>query len=88
MPEVTDGGEVAGRIRGYLLSEVLLDDSAELTDETPLLSGLLDSIALMDVVAFLEDEFGVALEYGDVDATNFRTVGAIADLVSRRTAEP
>lgn len=81
---VVEPAEIRSRIRTYLTDEVILDDAMDLTDATPLLSGLLDSMGLMDLVAFLEDEFGVALEFADVDTTNFRTVGDIAELVSRR----
>lgn len=76
--------EIAARIREYLSDEVILEDGVELSDTTPLLSGLVDSVGLMDLVAFLEDEFGVTLEYTDVDTTNFRTISDIAELVSRR----
>jgi acyl carrier protein len=86
---LTDGGpsrapDVAARIRSYLGTHVVLDDGVELTDGTYLLSGLVDSLGLMELVAFLEDEFRIALEYSDVDPDNFRTVGDIANLVNRR----
>ena len=47
--------EIGARIRTYLTDEIILDDAVELTDTTPLLSGLVDSLGLMDLVAFIED---------------------------------
>jgi acyl carrier protein len=76
--------EIGARVRNYLINDVILDDALQLDESTPLLSGLVDSIGLMDLVSFLEDEFGIVLENEDVDAANFRTVSAIADLVGRR----
>lgn len=52
---------------------------------TPLLSsGLLDSLAILQLVAFLADELGV--EVGDEDFTeeNFATLGALLALVARK----
>ena len=79
--------DIGARIRSFLSDEVILDDGVNLTDTTPLLSGLVDSTGLMELVAFLEDEFGISLDYGDVDAANFRTVAAIAELVGRKVRE-
>ena len=76
--------DVAARIRRYLLMQIVLEDGVELTDVTPLLSGLVDSMVLVELVVFIDDEFGIALEYSDVEPDNFRTVGDIANLVSRR----
>ena len=76
--------DVAARIRRYLLMQIVLEEGVELTDVTPLLSGLVDSMVLVELVVFIDDEFGIALEYSDVEPDNFRTVGDIAKLVSRR----
>jgi acyl carrier protein len=76
--------EIAARIRGYLKNEILLDQSADVSDSTPLLTGLVDSTGLMELVAFIEDEFDVTLDYADVDAVNFRTTADIARLVSAK----
>ena len=76
--------EIQMRVGSFLTDEVILDDSVRLDGSTPLLSGLVDSIALMELVSFLEDEFAITLENEDVDAVNFRTTADIARLVSRR----
>jgi methoxymalonate biosynthesis acyl carrier protein len=79
--------EIEARVRTFLTNEVIVDEAVQLDGSTPLLSGLVDSIGLMELVSFLEDEFGITLENQDVDAVNFRTVSDIAQLVSRRMRE-
>jgi acyl carrier protein len=55
------------------------------TADTDLLEeDLLDSLLIMDVVAHVERSHGVKLDNADIAPRNFRTVGAIANLVSER----
>jgi acyl carrier protein len=51
---------------------------------------VLDSLAFIDLILFIEQEFGVTLDDADVSVENFETLAAIADLVGRaeRTALP
>ncbi len=76
--------DITSRVHDFLSNDLILDDSVQLADSTPLLNGLIDSIGLMELVSFLEDEFAITLENEDVDAVNFRTTADIARLVSRR----
>ena len=53
--------------------------------ETPLVSdGLIDSMQVLDVAMFLEEEAGVALDEADLVIENFDTVSAMAQLVSAK----
>lgn len=57
----------------------------ELLSDEPLLdSVLVDSEAIVDLLSFIEEEFDVELDDGDLDAENFESVAAIAKLVSGR----
>ena len=76
---MTDTGE---RIRQFIASEILFeDDSSGLTAETPLLGGAVDSLGLMQLVSFLEEEFGVTIDDAEITVDHFRTVGDIERLV-------
>ena len=82
------GNDVVVReaVHGYLISRVLAtDDPAALTDETALVTGgILDSIATLQLVVFLEDEFGVSLEAHEVSVDNFDSIAAIVGLVGAK----
>jgi phosphopantetheine binding protein len=44
-----------------------------------------NSLLAMQLVAFVEKEFGLAVEDEDLDLDNFRSIRAIADFVARKT---
>lgn len=46
-------------------------------------SGWLDSFAIVDLVAFLEHEYGVTLGDREIVPANFETLAAIGQLVER-----
>jgi methoxymalonate biosynthesis acyl carrier protein len=46
--------------------------------------GFVNSLLAMQLVAFVEKEFGVHVEDADLDLDNFRTVSSIASLVERK----
>ena len=77
---------VADRIRMFIKEEVVLDASSSLEDDAPLLEGVLDSLALMQLVAFLEEEFDTEIDDTDVTAENFKTIAHIERLVERQRA--
>ena len=78
--------DVEGRIIGFIKSEILFEDpSVRVVQDTPLLEGILDSMALMQLVAFLETEFEVEIEDIDITKTNFASVGTITRLIAQRS---
>ena len=61
--------------------------SDELTDSTPLITGgVLDSIATLKLVLFLEERFGVTLEPHEVDPEHLDTTACIEQLVLSKIA--
>jgi acyl carrier protein len=76
--------DVADKITGFIKEEVVLDTDASLNNDAPLLEGILDSMALMQLVAFLEEEFDIEIDDTEVTAENFRTVADIERLVGGR----
>jgi methoxymalonate biosynthesis acyl carrier protein len=48
--------------------------------------GFVNSLLAMQLVAFVEKEFGVRVEDEDLDLDNFRTIQAISNLVARKKA--
>jgi acyl carrier protein len=49
-------------------------------------SQLVDSLAIYDVILFLEDEFGVVVPDDQIEATRFSTLRAITQFVIDSTA--
>ena len=49
-------------------------------------TGLLDSLSLVELLAQLEETFGVSISIDDMEPENFRSIASIAGFVARRTA--
>lgn len=50
--------------------------------ETDLMeTGLLDSLTLVELMASLEEKFGISISFDDIELDNFRSVERIADFV-------
>lgn len=77
---------ILGEVKGYLLEEFLPEeDPGSLTDDTSLVSsGVLDSIALVKLVAHLEETYGVELEAHEMSADFLDTPAMIAEIVDQR----
>ena len=79
-------GEVADRIREYLQSDLRLHRRVALADDTPLLDGLVDSLQVMRIIAFVEERFAIRLDVAEVTEENFGTIAAIERLVEGKRA--
>jgi acyl carrier protein len=79
---------VKDAIRQFILKKYLPGESADnLRDETALrTSGVLDSLATIGVVNFIEKEFGVEIEAHETDVDTFDTIQDMAALVDRKRA--
>lgn len=85
---MTNKSNIQERIRSYILSEVLEGAlPSEITDTTSLMTGgILDSIAAMRLVMFLEREFSISIESQDIDPEKFDTIERITELVESKLA--
>lgn len=79
-----DRHAIHDRVKAYILTEFLPgEDPDELADDTPLMTtGILDSLATLKLVTFLEQEFDIAVEAHEADAENLDTLGLIVALVA------
>lgn len=62
---------------------------ARMDATTPLLGALpeLDSMAVVSLIASLEDRFGIAVNDDEIGAEAFETVGALVRFVEHKVAE-
>jgi acyl carrier protein len=77
--------DISSRIREFISGELMFEDkTAALTEDTPLLGGVIDSLGLMQLISFIEEEFDVAIDDAEVTTDNFRTVADIEQLVAQK----
>ena len=81
-----DVEEIRSVLREHILTRYLPgEDPGSLEDSTPLVSGgILDSIALLNVVSFLEDRFGIEFAPHETTGDSFDTVAKITALVESK----
>ena len=79
---------IQSEVKSYILSEFLPNiDGDELTASTPLIAGgILDSIATVRLVTFLEQHFGIEVQAHEVSAENLDNLDRIARLVRSKNA--
>ena len=80
--------DIQTTVKQFILDEFLPgEDPNELTLTTPLITGgILDSIATMKLVLFLEERYGVTLEAHETDPEHLDTIADVARLVAAKSA--
>jgi acyl carrier protein len=70
-------------VKSFILSEFLPgEDPENLTPTTPLMSaGILDSLATLKLIAFLEQEFNIQVQPHEADEEHFNTLERICRLI-------
>ena len=76
-------------VKEYILREFLPGENPEALTEATLLitGGILDSLATLKLVQFLEDQYAIQLEAHEVNVENLDTLALIARLVHARLEE-
>ena len=83
---MNSANDIGERLKSHILAEYLPGESpANLTSDTPLrTSGILDSIATVKLVSFIEATFNIELEAHETGVQNFDRIADIAALIVRK----
>jgi acyl carrier protein len=75
--------EIQSAVKEFILKEFLPgEDPNELTETTPLITGgVLDSIATIKLVLFMEERFGIKVEAHETDPEYLDTIALITQLI-------
>jgi acyl carrier protein len=78
---------IEDKVRGFVVEIQDGQATGEIPDDLAIIEvGLIDSLAILQLVSYLEDEFGIAVADDDLVADHFGTVSAIAAFVRSRQA--
>lgn len=76
--------DIKNRIREYIL-ESTFDDVENLTDETLIFEeGVLDSMGLLFLIEFLQEEYGISTNDDELVVENFQTINNIHAFVTSK----
>jgi len=74
------------RIREFVTTNFYVANPSELLDDTSLLDqAIIDSTGVLEVIAFLEDEYAISIADEEVIPENLETIARIAAFVTRKT---
>lgn len=78
--------ELKQAIQNYIIQEFLPGENPEnVTDNLPLISsGILDSIATLKLVLFIEERFGITLEAHETDKENMDTLAQMVATIEAK----
>jgi len=78
--------DVVNEIRNFIVDNFLFGDTTVTLgeDDSLLQKGLIDSTGILEVVQFIEEKFGIAVEDDELVPENLDSISAIARYVMRK----
>jgi len=77
--------EIKIKVRNFVVENFLFGNANGLADDTSFLeAGILDSTGVMEVVAFLEQQFNVRVDDEELTPENLDSIASIGAFVSRK----
>ena len=75
--------ELNAKLKEFIMTEVSPDLNLPQLDDDELLieSGIIDSLGVLKIMAFLDEEFGIDLSAEQIKLENFKNVTSICSLV-------
>jgi acyl carrier protein len=75
--------EIRGQITEFICSDLLDGEETVEPDENLLADGMIDSLGMLRLVAFIEDSFDVKVPPEDFTIENFRTIELLDAYLTR-----
>lgn len=76
---------VEAKIRAYIAENFLFGDSAQLgVGESFLDKGIIDSTGILEIVMFLEEQFGIKVADSEMLPENLDSIGNIVRFIARK----
>ena len=73
------------RVRQFIVKNFYVPDPSALADDTSLLDqAIIDSTGVLEVIGFLEQEFGITVDDAEMLPENLDSIGRIAAFVVRK----
>jgi acyl carrier protein len=81
--------QIAETVRHFILTNYLPGESPDnLRNDVPLrTSGVLDSLATLALISFIEEQYGIEIQAHETDVDNFDRIDDIVAFVERKRAQ-
>ena len=75
------------RIRTFILKNLYFAEGSALSDDVSFLAeGIIDAMGALELVTFVESEFGIRIDMSEVVVKNFDSIAKLANFVRRKLA--
>ena len=80
--------DIKTQIRDHIATNILYSDNGfEYGDDASFLEeGIVDSVGIMELVLFIEENFGLTVDDEDLTPDNFDSVDKLAEYIKKRQA--
>ncbi len=79
--------DVQARVKQFIVENFYVSNPEEISPETSLIAGgYVDSTGMLELIAFIEGEFGVRIEDQEMVPENLETIARIAAFVGKKKA--
>jgi acyl carrier protein len=76
---------VEQRIRAFVQETFFVEDPAALTNDTSLIvEGIVDSTGMLEIIGFLEAEYGIRISDAETVPENLETIGRMVAFVATK----
>lgn len=77
--------QTAARLREFVTTNFYIPSHVKLDDKTSFLAGgILDSTGVLELVAFVEQQFGIKVSDDELVPANFDSLAALAAFIERK----
>jgi acyl carrier protein len=76
----------AAEVEQFIVADIAAGRGIESVahDRDLLADGIIDSLGITELIAFLEEKYAIKVDDDDIDAENFRSIDAIAAFVAKK----
>src|SRR5581483_3353338 len=82
-----EAATIEQEIRKFLTDEFLSGNGDILNEDVPLLSNVIDSQGVINLVAFVQERFNIEVSDDDVTTENLASVKTVVELIERKLRE-
>ena len=77
------------RVKQFIVDNFYVADPAALGEDDSLIEGgYIDSTGMLELIAFLENGFGIRISENETVPENLETIGRIVAFIDRKTSSP
>lgn len=82
-------GQIRAQIRSFVAQELETRGLTDIADDASLFeTGIVDSLGIFQLIAFLESNFGIHISDQEIVLTNFESIDATVAFVARKQGTP